>query len=66
MAIGRMRIAQLDEARLGVLRTLEGELGTYIVALEPETKLADLSDEQVKRIQAKEDDLGVVMLAYKK
>lgn len=60
----RMKIAQLDEARLARLRALEDELGTCIVALEREFHLADLSEEQLKRLQAVEQELGVVLLAY--
>jgi hypothetical protein len=60
----RLRIAQLDEARLTKLRALEKELGVCLVALEPEVKLADLSGEKLERVQASEKELGVVLLAY--
>ena len=64
MAEPRMRIAQLDRARLDKVRALEAEMGICLVALEREFHLADLSEEQLKRLQAAEKEMGVVLLAY--
>jgi hypothetical protein len=61
-----MKIAELDKARLAKVRALEEELGTYVVALEPQLPLANLTDEQLERLQAAEAELGVVLLAYRR
>jgi len=45
----RLRVARLDEA----------------APLEPQYPLAELSAEQVSRLRALEQELGVVLLAYK-
>ena len=66
MAAPRMKIAELDETRLARLRQLEDEMGTYVVALEPEFQFADLSEEHLAELQAAEKELGVVLLAYKR
>lgn len=64
MTTPRMRIAHLDESELSRLRTLEDELGIYVVALTPDYPLASLSDEQLQRLQTLERELGVVLLAH--
>lgn len=65
MTTPRMRIADLDSARLEKVRKLEKELGAYVVALEPQVPLAKLTGEQLARLEAAEKELGVVLLAYK-
>ena len=64
MSLSHLHIARLDEARLEKLRAMEDELGLSMVALEPQSGLADISDEQVQRLQAMESELGVTLLAY--
>ena len=64
MAAPRMQIAQLDEARLSKLQTLEKEMDACVVAVEKETQFADLSEAQLKKLQAAEKDMDVVLLAY--
>ena len=64
MAAPRMRVAELDAARLAKVRELEEDLGAYVVALEPEFRLAGLTAEQLDRLEAAEKELGVVLLAY--
>ena len=59
-----MKIASLDEAGIKRIHQMEESFGTLIVALEPHVPLAELSDEQVKKLQAVEQDLGVVLIAY--
>ena len=66
MKMPRVTIAQLDEAKLARLRALENELGTVIVALEPQHPLAALSDAQLNRLRALEQEMGVVLLVYEK
>jgi hypothetical protein len=46
------------------VRDLEKELGVWAVALEPAARLADLSGKKLQQLQAKEKELGVVLLAY--
>lgn len=64
MPIPKMQPALLDESRLSRLRTLEGQMGVCLVALEPRSALADLTQEQMERLLAGEQELGVVLLAY--
>jgi alpha-ketoglutarate-dependent taurine dioxygenase len=54
----------LDPGRLEKVRKLEEELGAYVVALEPEFRLAELTTEQLARLEVAEKELGVVLLAY--
>jgi len=41
-------------------------MGLCLVALEPAYRLADLSEEQLARLQAAEKKLRVVLLAYQR
>jgi hypothetical protein len=61
----RVKIAQLTEAQLEKVRELETELGTWVVAVEPEVKFAKLTKAQLEKLQAMESELGVILLAYK-
>lgn len=60
----RMQIANLDESELNRIRQMEESMGSLIVALEPHYPLAEISPEQVKKLQALEKELGVVLIAY--
>jgi hypothetical protein len=60
----RLRPAPLDEDRLAPLRQLEQETGSVIIAYQPESPFASLSDEQQRRLKELEEQLGVVLLAY--
>jgi hypothetical protein len=64
MTSPRMKVAELDPARLEKVCKLEEELGAYVVALEPAFRLAELTAEQIDRLEAAEKELGVVLLAY--
>jgi len=64
MAAQRMKVAELDPARLGKVRELEEKLGVYVVALEPEFHLSELTAEQLGQLEAAEKELAVVLLAY--
>jgi hypothetical protein len=63
MTVAYLKAAQLDGGRMEKLRSLEKELGTWIVAVEPQAQVAPLSDDQVRRLQDAERELGVVLLA---
>lgn len=58
---------KLSEGELAKLKSLEGDLGSTIVALEKdkETKLTDLSPNEVKKIQDLEKDMDSVLVACK-
>jgi hypothetical protein len=59
-----VRYAQLSDKKLKKLRKFEKELGAWVVAVEPAATLADLTAEQLASIQALEEQLGVLLLAY--
>jgi hypothetical protein len=61
-----LKIAELDENDLSRLHALEEELGTTIVALEPDYPIAELSAEQLAHLQESEQKMGVVLLAYER
>lgn len=64
MTVAYLKPAQLDRDRMQKLQSLEKELGSWIVAVEPQAQVAPLSDDQLRRLQDVERDLGVVLLAY--
>lgn len=64
MNTGNMHIAKLDDRALQQLHALENQLGASVVALQPDPGYADLSDEQLKALQAAEQALGRVLIAY--
>lgn len=66
MRRSRMSIADLDQDTLAQLQAFEEEMDLYVVALAPRYKLAELSAEQIEKVQAMEQKLGVVLLAYQK
>ena len=66
MRRSRMSIADLDQDTLAQLQAFEEEMGFCVVALAPRYKLAELSAEQVDKVQTMEQKLGVVLLAYQK
>ena len=63
MATSIVGIAKLDGAQLGKLNELEMELGSWIVALGTTVQTAHLTDERLKKLQAFEEEVGVVLLA---
>jgi len=64
MAAPRMTFAQLDSGDLTKVQALEDEIGGCVVALEKQARLAELSKDRLKQLQAAEKDLDVVLLAY--
>jgi hypothetical protein len=65
MTVAYLKAAQLDGERMQKLQSLEKELGTWIVAVEPQAQVAPLADDQLRRLQDAERELGVVLLAYR-
>lgn len=45
-------------------QSAETELGLSMVALEPQSGLAELSEEQLQQVQTLESELGLTLLAY--
>ena len=64
MITSQIRITRLDEAQVAKVRTLEDELGRWVVVVEPVEPIAELSGQQLQRLQALEQELGVILLAY--
>jgi len=60
-----MQIATVDEDTIEKIKDLEKDMGLCILALEPKYPLAPLSPEQMGRIQKLEQELDIVLLAYK-
>lgn len=58
--------AHLTNHQLESLLELERELGTTVVALEPDQEVADLSAIEIERIRHAEANLGTVLVAYKR
>ena len=57
-------IKKLDKADLAKLSSLEGKLGSWVVALEQQRKLAIISEEQLNELKALEKELHAILLAY--
>ena len=64
MASTHYHPATLSREQLEQLLHLERELGKTVVALRPDTQVADLDDEALGRVKQMEHDLGVVLVAY--
>jgi hypothetical protein len=66
MTARRMKIADLQEEDLKKVQQLEDQMGTLIIALEPQIPLAELSEAQLELLNSLEIELGVVLIAYQK
>jgi hypothetical protein len=64
MRANRFNYANLDEAGLKKVQTLEEQMDSVILVMERQLPVAKLSDQQVKKIQALEKELGTVLVAY--
>lgn len=64
MPLPNMKPAQLDEQRIARLRQMERDLGVCLVAWDVQTPYADLTPEQLSKLQADEKELGTIILAY--
>ena len=56
--------ALLDDSGLKSLKALENELGLVMVAVEKDPKPAQLSADQIAKIQSTESELGTIIVAY--
>lgn len=65
MQTNRFNYANLDEAGLQKVQTLEEQMDSVILVMERQLPVAKLSDEQVKQIQVLEKEFGIVLVAYR-
>lgn len=63
MIVAPLIFARLNAGQMVEVRALEEEVGRWIVALEP-ARPSELSEDQLKRLQKVEMELGVILLAY--
>ncbi len=61
----QVRVARPDQSNTERGHALEGSLGTYVWAFEPVIKIAALAPEQLEKLQAVAEELGVILVAYK-
>ena len=64
MAAASFQPASIDPSKLECLQGLEANLGKVLVALEQNPPIARLSDEELRKLQEAEEQLGVVIVAY--
>lgn len=65
MKLSQLQYARLDREKIALLHELEGKIGSWVIAVEPAATVAEISEEQLKQIKTLEEELGVILLAYK-
>ena len=65
MNLSQLRYARLDREKIAMLHELEGKLGSWVIAVEPASTIAEVNEEQLEKIKKLEEEMGVVLLAYK-
>lgn len=65
MKLAQLRYARLDREKISMLHELEGKIGTWVIAVEPAATMTEINEEQLKKLKALEEELGVILLAYK-
>jgi hypothetical protein len=65
MGIAYVKYADLDRKQMEKLKALESELGSWVVAVQPQAQVADLEPEKLRRLQEAEREMGLLLLAYK-
>ena len=66
MQTARVTYPNLSGEQLARLQQLERELGHVLVAVEPQTRTAELSQDELRRLQEAEREMGLILLAYDK
>jgi hypothetical protein len=61
----KFKFAELDEESLKQIKDYEEAMDACILALAPRVDLADLAADDVEKLRALEEELGVVLIAYK-
>ncbi len=59
------KISDISEEIVGKVKALESEMDVHIMAIEPGLEYAELSDEQIHKIQALEGESSKTLLVYK-
>lgn len=65
MKLAQLRYARLDREKMAMLHELEGKIGSWVIAVEPAAAMTEISEEQLKKLKTLEEELGVILLAYK-
>lgn len=65
MKLAQLRYARLDREKMAMLHELEGKIGSWVIAVEPAAAMTEINEEQLKKLKALEEELGVILLAYK-
>lgn len=65
MKLAQLRYARLDREKISMLHELEGKIGTWVIAVEPAATMTEINEDQLKKLKALEEELGVILLAYK-
>lgn len=65
MKLAQLRYARLDREKIAMLHELEGKIGTWVIAVEPAATMTEINDDQLKKLKELEEELGVILLAYK-
>jgi hypothetical protein len=60
----KFKFAELDEESLKQIKDYEEAMDACILALAPHVDLADLAADDVEKLRALEEELGVVLIAY--
>jgi hypothetical protein len=60
----QLQIARLDDTGATKVQDLEGVIGKHVMAFARGPAFANLSPEQVAKVQALEAELGVILLVY--
>ena len=63
--LDNLKIATLNESAAASVQNLEADLGEQIMAYEVGAKFAELTPEQVEKVESLEKELGVTLLVYK-
>lgn len=61
-----LQIATLDNNAVEQIRELEKSTDSHIMAFKPGLEVADLSKSQMDAVKSVENDLGVILIVYKK
>ena len=65
MNLSQLRYARLDREKIAMLHELESKLGSWVIAVEPASTVAEVNNEQLEKIKKLEKEMGMVLLAYK-
>jgi hypothetical protein len=65
MKLAQLRYARLDREKIAMLHELEGKIGTWVIAVEPASTMAEINEDQLKKLKELEEEMGVILLAYK-